>query len=41
MVAGIGRSSAGRLVKIDFPAHDIPYECPDPLVAAIRDLAGS
>jgi pimeloyl-ACP methyl ester carboxylesterase len=35
------RSSAGRLVKVDCPVHDIPSECPDPLVEAIRELVGN
>lgn len=34
----VSRSSAGRMVKVDCPDHDIPYACPEQLVDAIKEL---
>lgn len=37
----VSRSSAGTLIKVDCPDHDIPYGCPDPLIDAIREVVGN
>lgn len=37
----VARSSIGRLVKVDTPEHDIPYDRPEAVVGAINELLGT
>ncbi len=37
----VERSTVGRLIKVDNTSHDIPFERPDAVVAAMRELLGT